>query len=106
MIKNIDDLNFETTVLKNTKHVLVEFSASWCGPCKQLFPILEQVSEQYKDALEVCKIDIDESPDLAMKYQVKNIPLMLILKDGVVLSTKTGAMPKTKISSWIDETIK
>jgi len=106
MVKNVDSSSFEAQVLKNKNYVLLEFSAAWCGPCKQMFPILGQVSELYEDELDVFKIDIDENPDIALKYQVKNIPLLLLIKDGTVVSQKTGALPKTKLVEWLDENIK
>ena len=103
MTKSIDDQNFTSEVLKSKNLVLVDFWAEWCGPCKQLLPILEQVSFEAHDLVKVCKVNIDENPDAPTKYGVRSIPTMMLFKDGNVVSTKIGALPKSSILDWIKE---
>tara|TARA_E500000331_G_C17116552_1_gene652007 strand:- start:566 stop:886 length:321 start_codon:yes stop_codon:yes gene_type:complete len=102
---NTTDENFDTQVLKSEKMTLVDFWAEWCGPCKQVGPILEEISEEMKDQIVVAKHDIDSQPNMPTKYGVRGIPTMLLFKGGELISTKVGAVPKSNIVSWIKENI-
>ena len=103
--KNITDASFEADVLKSDKITLVDFWAEWCGPCKQVGPILEEISNEMSDRIVVAKHNIDEHPNQPTKYGVRGIPTMLLFKDGEVKSTKIGATTKSNIVSWIKENI-
>ena len=103
--KNITDENFEAEVLKADKPTLVDFWAEWCGPCKQLSPILEEISNEMNDKVFFAKHNIDEQPNMPMKYNVRGIPTMLIFKGGELKATKVGATTKSNIVSWIKENI-
>ena len=103
--KNITDDNFEAEVLKATKPTLVDFWAEWCAPCKQVAPILEEISEEMKDQIIVAKHDIDSEPNMPTKYGVRGIPTMLLFKNGELAATKVGATTKSNIVSWIKENI-
>lgn len=93
----ITDDNFETEVLKSDKPVLIDFWAVWCGPCKMIAPIVEELAEEYKDTLKVGKLDVDNNQQTAIKYGVRSIPTLLIFKDGELKDTIIGAVPKTAI---------
>ena len=103
--KNITDENFETEVLKASKPTLVDFWAEWCGPCKQVAPILEEISNEMSDQVVVAKHNIDQHPNQPTKYGVRGIPTMLLFKDGELKATKVGATTKSNIVSWIKENI-
>ena len=102
---NITDENFETEVLKAEKPTLVDFWAEWCGPCKQIGPILEEISDEMKNDVIVAKHNIDENPNQPTKYGVRGIPTMLLFKNGELKATKVGATTKSNIVSWIKENI-
>ncbi len=103
-IKITDD-NFETEVLKSAKPTIVDFFADWCGPCKQIAPVLEEISDELKDKIIIAKHDIDNEPNTPTKYGVKGIPTMLLFKNGELKSTKVGATTKSNIIAWINENI-
>ena len=103
--KNVTDENFETEVLKSEKPTLVDFWAEWCGPCKQVGPILEEISNEMSDQVIVGKHNIDEQPNMPSKYGVRGIPTMLLFKNGELKATKVGATTKSNIVSWIKENI-
>jgi len=102
---SVTDASFEQDVLNSDKPVLVDFWAEWCGPCKQIGPALEEISTEMGDKLTVAKINIDENPGVPQKYGVRGIPTMMIFSGGQVAATKVGALPKGKISEWIDSSI-
>ena len=102
--KNVTDENFETEVLKSDKPTLVDFWAEWCGPCKQIGPILEEISNELKEVT-IAKHNIDEHPNQPTKYGVRGIPTMLLFKNGELKATKVGATTKSNIVSWIKENI-
>ena len=101
----ISDESFEKDVLKNDKLVAVDFFADWCGPCKQIAPILEEISDEMKDQVVIAKHNIDEHPNQPTKYGVRGIPTMLLFKGGELKATKVGATTKSNIISWIKENI-
>lgn len=99
------DTSFETDVLKATGPVLVDFWAEWCGPCKQIAPALDQISEEMKEKLTIAKLNIDENPNTPGRYGVRGIPTLMIFKDGKVAAMKVGALPKQRIVEWINSSI-
>ena len=103
--KNVTDENFEKEVLKSDKPVVVDFWAEWCGPCKQVAPILEEISNEMKDQIVIAKHNIDEQPNQPTKWNIRGIPTMLLFKDKELKATKVGATTKSNIISWIKENI-
>ena len=101
----VTDEKFEEQVLKNEKPVLVDFWAEWCGPCKMVGPILEEISEEMANDIVIAKHDIDSEPNMPTKYGVRGIPTMLLFKDGELKATKVGAPPKSDIVAFIKENI-
>ena len=101
----ITDENFDTKVLKSSKPIVVDFWAEWCGPCKMVGPILEEILDEMANDVSIAKHNIDEEPNTPTKYGVRGIPTMLLFKDGELKSTKVGATPKSDIVSWIKENI-
>ena len=100
----VTDQSFEQDVLKSEKPVLVDFWAEWCGPCKQIAPALDQISEELADVVTVAKVDIEENPTVPSRYGVRGIPTMMLFRGGQMASMKVGAMPKQKILEWLSET--
>ena len=103
--KNVTDENFEKEVLKADKPALVDFWAEWCGPCKQLAPILEEISIEMSKQVFFAKHNIDEQPNMPTRYGIRGIPTMLIFKNGELKATKVGATTKSNIVSWIKENL-
>ena len=103
--KHTTDKNFETEVLKSDKPILVDFWAEWCGPCKQVAPILDEISNEMNNQVIIAKHNIDQEPNMPTKYGVRGIPTMLIFKDGELKATKVGTTTKSNIVSWIKENI-
>ena len=101
----VTDEIFEEQVLKNEKPVLVDFWAEWCGPCKMVGPILEEISEEMANDIVIAKHDIDSEPNMPTKYGVRGIPTMLLFKGGELKATKVGATTKSNILDWIKENI-
>ena len=99
-IKNCNENNFENEVLKSNLPVIVDFWAEWCGPCKMLTPILEELSNEMKNEINVVKVNLDENQDLAMKYSIRSIPTLLLFKEGNLIDTKVGLLPKSEIVTW------
>ena len=89
--------NFEEEVINSEKTVLVDLWATWCGPCMMLSPIIEEIAEEYKDTLKVCKINVDEQPELAAAFNVSSIPMLAVIKEGKIVNTAVGYMPKENV---------
>ena len=102
---SITQENFESEVTQSDVPVLVDFWAEWCGPCKQVAPILEEISNEMSDQVVIAKHNIDQHPNQPTKYGVRGIPTMLLFKDGELKATKVGATTKSNIVSWIKENI-
>ena len=105
MTKAVTDETFETDVLKAGKPVLVDFWAEWCGPCRSIAPSLDALADEFKDSLEVVKVNIDENPMTPTKYAVRGIPTLLIFKDGQVAAQQVGAAPKSVLKAWIEKSL-
>ena len=105
MANDINKDNFSSEVLENDKLVLVDFWAEWCGPCKQISPRLEELANKYSENLTVCKVNVDENRELAIEYNIRSIPALMIFKGGEKISEKMGALPKSALESWIKDTI-
>ena len=97
----ITDESFDADVLKASTPVLVDFWAEWCGPCKQIAPALEQISDELAGKVTIAKVNIDDSPMVPSKMGVKGIPTLMLFKDGQMTSMKVGAMPKAKLMEWL-----
>ena len=104
-IKNCNENDFENEVLKSNLPVIVDFWAEWCGPCKMLTPILEELSNEIKNEINVVKVNLDENQDLAMKYSIRSIPTLLLFKEGNLIDTKVGLLPKNEIVTWFKSKI-
>ena len=102
----INDSNFETEVLKADKPVLVDFFATWCGPCRQMLPIVTELSEEMTEQIKIVKLDVDEAPSVAEKYEIQSIPTMILFKDGQVKATRNGASTKAELQDWISQNLK
>ena len=95
MALEVNDSNFEEVVIKSDIPVLVDFWAEWCGPCRMIAPIIEEIAEQYKGKALVVKCDVDSSPNVAAKFSVRNIPTVLFFKEGKIADKQVGAVPKS-----------
>jgi thioredoxin 1 len=93
-LKQVTDATFDQDVLQSGKPVLVDFCAPWCGPCRQIAPILDQIAAEYGDRIEIVKVNTDENPEIAAKYSVLNIPMLNVYVNGQVAKTIVGAKPK------------
>ncbi len=105
LIVHVTDDNFEDEVLKSDLPVLLDFWADWCGPCKMIAPILEQIAEQYQGKLKVAKLNIDENPKTPQHYGVRGIPTLMLFKDGEVEATKVGALSKSQLEAFLDQNL-
>ena len=104
-VGSVSDGDFESMVLKSETPVLVDFWAEWCGPCKMIAPILEEVSSTYEGKLRILKLNIDENPDTPAKFGIRGIPTLLLFKQGDVAATKVGAVSKSQLTVFLDSNI-
>lgn len=104
-IQHVNDETWETEVLQSSVPVLVDYFAEWCGPCKMIAPILDEVAEKYVDKVKICKLDIDESRSTTAKYGVRGVPTLMIIRDGQVEATKVGALSKSQLEAFLDSNI-
>ena len=102
MALELTDANFEELVIKSDKPVLVDFWAVWCGPCRMVGPIVNEIGEEYSDTLVVGKLDVDNNPEVAAKYGIRNIPTILFFKDGEVVDKQVGAVPKQVLAGKVE----
>ena len=99
------DANFEDEVLKSDKPVLVDFWAPWCGPCKAIGPVVEEIAGQFKDSIKVMKLNVDDNQKTALNYAVRSIPTIILFKDGKVLDTIIGLVPKTRLEDLVKKSL-
>jgi len=104
-IKQITDDNFQNEINNSDVPVIVDFWAEWCGPCKQIGPVLEEISSEYDGRLSIIKVNIDENPVTPTNYGIRGIPTLLLFKNSELVSTKVGAFPKSTLLDWIEENI-
>ena len=97
----VNENNFEEVVLKNEGPVLVDFWAAWCGPCRMLGPVIAQVADEQEGKVTVAKINVDDNPDLARRFGIRSIPALLLFKDGEVINTSMGYLPKAEVEAFI-----
>lgn len=102
MAINVTDANFEEVVLNSDKPVLVDFWAEWCGPCRMVGPIVEELANEYEGKAVITKMNVDENPEVTAKYGIRNIPTILFFKDGEIVDKTVGALPKGKLAEKLD----
>jgi len=102
LIKHISDASFEADVIQSDKPVLVDYWAEWCGPCKMIAPILDEVSKSYADRLQVAKMNVDENREVPAKFGIRGIPTLMLFKAGQLAATKVGALNKAQLTSFLD----
>ena len=105
MTKQIKDNEFESEVINSKLPVKIDFWAEWCGPCRMLAPILDQLSEEMNDKVKIVKMNIDENPETPSKFGVRGIPTMLLFKEGKQIATKVGVQPKNALQEWINSSL-
>ena len=102
LIKHTSDASFDTDVLKSSKPVLVDYWAEWCGPCKMIAPILDEVSKDYDGRLQIAKMNVDENRYVPAKFGIRGIPTLMLFKDGQLAATKVGALSKAQLTAFLD----
>jgi thioredoxin 1 len=102
-LTNVNEANFDEQVLKSDLPVLVDFSAVWCGPCRQITPLVEQLASEYEGRVKVMTVDIDESPAIAQRYGIRGVPSLYMFKGGQVVAQQVGSVPKSTIAALIEK---
>ena len=102
---SISDSNFDEEIKHSQLPVLVDFWAEWCGPCKQIGPILEEIGKAKKDKLKIFKLNVDENPQTSQKFGVRGIPTLMLFKNGNLVDSKVGSLPKNMLESWLDSNL-
>ena len=105
LIKHVSDTTFEADVLKSAQPVLVDYWAEWCGPCKMIAPILDEVANEYAGKLKIAKVNIDDNQATPAKYGIRGIPTLMIFKNGNIEATKVGALSKSQLAAFIDSNL-
>jgi thioredoxin 1 len=104
-IVHISDESFEEEVLQSERPVLIDYWAEWCGPCKMIAPVLDEIATEYSDRLKVVKLNIDDNPQTPPKYGIRGIPTLMVFKDGQVEATKVGAVSKAQLTAFLDDSL-
>ncbi len=104
-IVHVSDESFERDVLKAERPVLIDYWAEWCGPCKMIAPILEELADEYREKITIAKLNIDDNPETPPKYGIRGIPTLMLFKNGNVEATKVGAVSKSQLASFIDSNV-
>jgi len=104
-IVDVTDATFDEEVLKSGIPVLVDFWATWCGPCKMIAPVLAEIADEYEGRLKVCKVDVDANPDIPPKFGIRGIPTLILFKGGNAEATKVGALSKTQLGEFVREVV-
>ena len=103
LIKHVSDASFDNDVIKSGKPVLVDYWAEWCGPCKMIAPILDEVAGSYQGKLTIAKMNVDENREVPARFGIRGIPTLMLFKDGQLAATKVGAMSKAQLTAFIDQ---
>lgn len=103
LIKHVTDATFESDVLQSAQPILVDYWAEWCGPCKMIAPILDEVSAAYAGKLNIAKMNVDENREIPAKFGIRGIPTLMLFKDGQLAATKVGALSKAQLVAFIDQ---
>ena len=104
-IVHISDESFEEEVLQSERPVLIDYWAEWCGPCKMIAPVLDEIANEYSDRLKVVKLNIDDNPQTPPKYGIRGIPTLMVFKNGQVEATKVGAVSKAQLTAFLDDSL-
>jgi thioredoxin 1 len=104
-IVHVSDASFEADVLQSEIPALVDFWAEWCGPCKMIAPILDEIADEYDGKIKVCKVNVDSNPETAAKFNVRGIPTLLVFKNGVIEATKVGALSKGQLTEFVESLV-
>ena len=104
-ITNVSDASFEDDVIKAEGPVLVDYWAEWCGPCKMIAPVLDEIAQTYAGKLKVCKLNIDDNQETPPKYGVRGIPTLMLFKDGPIAATKIGTLSESKLMEWVQSVL-
>lgn len=103
LIKHVSDTSFQADVIDAQTPVLVDFWAEWCGPCKMIAPVLDEVASTYSGKLRIAKVNVDENREIPAKFGIRGIPTLMLFKDGQLAATKVGAMSKAQLTAFIDQ---